>query len=129
MKYFKVFFCLILLIFVGIIGCFLKEEVISINIVDVKDFKDYSGIYVGDNFNVVVIVRVLFGGEMFKEINLYNKILKIMYGIKEDFLLEDEILKYWFDGKDILEKNFFYNVIYLMILIFNVEGYSFKIDD
>lgn len=129
MKYFKVLFCLILLILVGITGCSSKEEVTSINTVDVKDLKDHSGTYVGDNSNVVAIVRALPGGETFKEINLHNKIPTIMYGTKEDSLSEDEILKYWLDGKDTLEKNFLYNAIYLTILIPNAEGYSFKIDD
>ncbi|MFS2172963.1 DUF4825 domain-containing protein [Priestia megaterium] len=129
MKYFKVLFCLILLIFVGITGCSSKEEVTSINTVDVKELKEHSGTYVGDNSNVVAIVRALPGGETFKEINLHNKTPKIMYGTKEDSLSEDEILKYWLDGKDTLEKNFLYNAIYLTILIPNAEGYSFKIDD
>lgn len=129
MKYFKVLFCLILLILVGITGCSSKEEVTSINTVDVKDLKDHSGTYVGDNSNVVAIVRALPGGETFKEINLHNKTPKIMYGTKEDSLSEDEILKYWLDGKDTLEKNFLYNAIYLTTLIPNAEGYSFKIDD
>ena len=129
MKYFKVLFCLILLILVGITGCSSKEEITSINTVDVKDLKDHSGTYVGDNSNVVAIVRALPGGETFKEINLHNKIPTIMYGTKEDSLSEDEILKYWLDGKDTLEKNFLYNAIYLTILIPNAEGYSFKIDD
>ena len=129
MKYFKVLFCLILLILVGITGCSSKEEVTSINTVDVKNLKDHSGTYVGDNSNVVAIVRALPGGETFKEINLHNKTPKIMYGTKEDSLSEDEILKYWLDGKDTLEKNFLYNAIYLTILIPNAEGYSFKIDD
>jgi len=48
MKYFKVFFCLILLILVSITGCSQKEEVTSINNVDVKKLKDHSGTYVGD---------------------------------------------------------------------------------
>ncbi|MQR87560.1 DUF4825 domain-containing protein [Bacillus megaterium] len=129
MKYFKVLFGLILLIFVGITGCSSKEEVISITTVDVKDLKDHSGTYVGDNSNVVAIVRALPGGETFKEIDLHNKTLKIMYGTKEGSLSKDEMLKYWFDGKNTLEKNFLYNAIYLTILIPNAEGYSFKIDD
>ncbi|MBV6735915.1 DUF4825 domain-containing protein [Priestia megaterium] len=129
MKYFKVFFCLILLILVSITGCSQKEEVTSINNVDVKKLKDHSGTYVGDNSNVVAIIGTLPGGETFKEIDLHNKTPKIMYGTKEGSLSEDEILKYWFDGKDTLEKNFLYNAIYLTILIPNAGGYSFKIDD
>jgi hypothetical protein len=129
MKYFKMLFCLILVILVGITGCSSKEEVTSINTVDVKDFKEHSGTYVGDNSNVVAIVRALPGGETFKEIDLHNKTPKIIYGAKKGSLSEDEMLKYWFDGKDTLEKNFLYNAIYLTILIPNAEGYSFKIDD
>ncbi|MFU1993927.1 DUF4825 domain-containing protein [Priestia megaterium] len=129
MKCFKVFFCLILLILVSITGCSQKEEVTSINNVDVKKLKDHSGTYVGDNSNVVAIIGALPGGETFKEIDLHNKTPKIMYGTKEGSLSEDEILKYWFDGKDTLEKNFLYNAIYLTILIPNAGGYSFKIDD
>lgn len=129
MNYFKMLFCLILLILVGITGCSSKEEVTSINTVDVKELKDHSGTYVGDNSNVVAIVRALPGGETFKEIDLHNKTPKIMYGAKEGPLSEDELLKYWFDGNNTLEKNLLYNAIYLTILIPNGEGYSFKIDD
>ncbi|MET3087286.1 DUF4825 domain-containing protein [Priestia megaterium] len=125
----RCFFCLILLILVSITGCSQKEEVTSINNVDVKKLKDHSGTYVGYNSNVVAIIGALPGGETFKEIDLHNKTPKIMYGTKEGSLSEDEILKYWFDGKDTLEKNFLYNAIYLTILIPNAGGYSFKIDD
>ncbi|MBU8689770.1 DUF4825 domain-containing protein [Priestia megaterium] len=128
MKYFKVFFCLILFIFVGVAGCSSKEEVTSINTVDVKKLKEHSGTYVGDNSNVVSI-GALPGGETFKEIDLHNKTTKITYGTKTGSLSEDETLKYWLDGKDTLEKNFLYNAIYLTILIPNAKGYSFKIDD
>ncbi|MEQ7803683.1 DUF4825 domain-containing protein [Priestia megaterium] len=129
MKYFKVLFCLILLLLVGITGCSSKEEVTSINTVDVQKLKEHSGTYVGDNSNVLAIVRALPGGETFKEIDLHNKTPKIIYGTKEGSLSEDETLKYWFDGKNTLEKNFLYNAIYLTILIPNAEGYSFEIND
>jgi hypothetical protein len=121
MKYFKVFFCLILLLLVGITGCSQKEEVTSINTVDVKKLKERSGTYVGNNSNVVAIVRDLPGGETFKEIDLHNKTLKITYGTKAGSLSEDETLKYWFDGKNTLEKNFLYNAIYLAILVPNAQ--------
>ncbi|RDZ16220.1 DUF4825 domain-containing protein [Priestia megaterium] len=129
MKYFKMLFCLILLILVGITGCSSKVEVTSINTVDVKELKEHSGTYVGDNSNVVAIVRALPGGETFKEIDLHNKTPKIIYGAKEGSLSEDEMLKYWFDGKNTLEKNFLYNAIYLTILVPNAEGYSFRVDN
>ena len=129
MRYFKVFFCLILLLLVGITGCSSKEEVTSINTVDVQRFKEHSGTYVGDNSNVVAIVRALPGGETFKEIDLHNKTPKIIYGTKEGSLSEDETLKYWFDGKNTLEKNFLYNAIYLTILVPNAQGYNFKVDN
>lgn len=129
MNYFKVLFCLILLILVGITGCSSKEEVTSINTVDVKELKGHSGTYVGDNSNVVAIVRALPGGETFKEIDLHNKTPKIIYGTKEGSLSEDEMLKYWFDNKNTLEKNFLYNAIYLIILVPNAQGYSFKVDN
>ncbi|MBX9965980.1 DUF4825 domain-containing protein [Priestia aryabhattai] len=129
MKYFKVLFCLTLLILVGITGCSSKEEVTIINTVDVQKLKEHSGTYVGDNSNVVAIVRALPGGETFKEIDLHNKTPKIIYGTKEGSLSEDETLKYWFDGKNTLEKNFLYNTIYLTILVPNAQGYSFKVDN
>ncbi|MBU3570189.1 DUF4825 domain-containing protein [Priestia aryabhattai] len=129
MKYFKVLFCLILLTLVGITGCSSKEEVTSFNTVDVQQLKEHSGTYVGDNSNVLAIVRALPGGETFKEIDLHNKTPKIIYGTKEGSLSEDEKLKYWFDGKNTLEKNFLYNAIYLTILVPNAQGYSFKVDN
>ncbi|MGG2089183.1 DUF4825 domain-containing protein [Priestia aryabhattai] len=129
MSYFKVFFCLISLLLVGITGCSQKEEVTSINTVDVQKLKEHSGTYIGDNSNVLAIVRALPGGETFKEIDLHNKTPKIIYGTKEGSLSEDETLKYWFDGKNTLEKNFLYNAIYLTILVPNAQGYSFRVDN
>ena len=129
MKYFKVFFCLILLILVSITGCSQKEEVTSINNVDVKKLKDHSGTYVGDNSNVIAIVQALPGGDTFKEINLENKTVKVTYGDVGGDLSKDEILKYWFDGQDTLKKNFFYNAIYLTLLVPNAESYNFNVDN
>jgi Domain of unknown function (DUF4825) len=129
MKYIKVLFCLTLLFLIGITGCSQKEEITSINTVDVNQLEEYSGTYVGDNSKVIAIIRTLPGGETFKEIDLHNKTPKITYGAKGDELPEDEPLKYWFDGNDTLNKNFLYNAIYLTILIPNAKSYCFKMDN
>jgi len=129
MKYFKALFCLILLICVGIAGCSQKEQMTSINNVDTKEVKKHSGTYVGDNSNVIAIVQALPGGDTFKEIDLQNKTVKVTYGAAGGALSKDEILKYWFDGQDTLKKNFFYNAIYLTLLVPNAESYNFNVDN
>jgi len=129
MKYFKALFCLILLICVGVAGCSQKEQMTSISSVDTKEVKKHSGTYVGDNSNVIAIVQALPGGDTFKEIDLENKTVKVTYGDVGGDLSKDEILKYWFDGQDTLKKNFFYNAIYLTLLVPNAESYNFNVDD
>ncbi|MDP9579761.1 UNVERIFIED_ORG: hypothetical protein J2X74_005635 [Bacillus sp. 1751] len=129
MKYFKALFCLILLICIGVAGCSQKEQMTSINNVDTKEVKKHSGTYVGDNSNVIAIVQALPGGDTFKEIDLQNKTVKVTYGDAGGALSKDEILKYWFDGQDTLKKNFFYNAIYLTLLVPNAESYTFNVDD
>ncbi|PGK25189.1 DUF4825 domain-containing protein [Priestia megaterium] len=129
MKYFKALFCLILLICVGVVGCSQEEQLTSINNVDTKEVKKHSGTYVGDNSNVIAIVQALPGGDTFKEIDLQNKTVKVTYGAAGGDLSKDEILKYWFDDQDTLKKNFFYNAIYLTLLVPNAESYNFNVDD
>lgn len=129
MKYFKALFCLILLICVGVSGCSQEEQMTSINNVDTKEVKKHSGTYVGDNSNVIAIVQALPGGDTFKEIDLQNKTVKVTYGAAGGALSKDEILKYWFDDQDTLKKNFFYNAIYLTLLVPNAESYNFNVDD
>ncbi|MBQ4870330.1 DUF4825 domain-containing protein [Priestia megaterium] len=129
MKYFKALFCLVLLICVGVAGCSQKEQMTSINNVDTKEVKKHSRTYVGDNSNVIAIVQALPGGDTFKEIDLQNKTVKVTYGAAGGALSKDEILKYWFDGQDTLKKNFFYNAIYLTLLVPNAESYNFNVDD
>jgi len=129
MKYFKALFCLILLICVGVVGCSQKEQMTSISSVDTKEVKKYSGTYVGDNSNVIAIVQALPGGDTFKKIDLENKMVKVTYGDVGGDLSKDEILKYWFDGQDTLKKNFFYNAIYLTLLVPNAKSYNFNVDD
>jgi hypothetical protein len=129
MRYSKAIFCLILLICVGVAGCSQKEQMTSISRVDTKEVKKHSGTYVGDNSNVIAIVQALPGGDTFKEIDLENKTVKVTYGDVGGDLSKDEILKYWFDGQDTLKKNFFYNAIYLTLLVPNAESYNFNVDD
>ncbi|KRE06476.1 hypothetical protein ASE46_26340 [Bacillus sp. Root239] len=129
MKYFKALFCLILLICVGVAGCSQEEQMTSINNVDTKEVKKHSGTYVGDNSNVIAIVQALPGGDTFKEIDLQNKTVKVTYGAAGGALSKDEILKHWFDDQDTLKKNFFYNAIYLTLLVPNAESYNFNVDD
>ncbi|PGA15406.1 DUF4825 domain-containing protein [Priestia aryabhattai] len=129
MKYFKALFCLILLIFVGVVGCSQKEQMTSISSVDTKEVEKYRGTYVGDNSNVIAIVQALLGGDTFKKIDLENKTVKVTYGDVGGDLSKDEILKYWFDGQYTLKKNFFYNAIYLTLLVPNAESYNFNVDD
>lgn len=48
------------------------------------------------------------------------------YGVKESGVFIEEMIEmYWFDEKDMMKKNFFFNVIYLVILVLNVKVYEF----
>lgn len=129
MEYFQTILLLVLFTFIGITGCSQKDTVTSVSNVDTKHLKEYSGTYVGDNSNVMAIVQSLPAGETLKEIDLRNKSLKVTYGYNDGTLSEDDILQYWFDGKNTLEKNFLYNAIYLTILVPNAQSYSFEVDN
>ena len=94
------------------------------------DFKKYAGTYVGNNSDVVTIVNHLPGGETFQSISLENESIKVKYGAKGNgTLTEDMVETYWFDGKDTMEKNFLFNVIYLVILVPNAKSYEFQVEN
>ncbi len=94
------------------------------------DFKKYAGTYVGNNSDVVAIVNHLPGGDTFQSISLENESIKVYYGAKENgTLTEDMVETYWFDGKDTMEKNFLFNVIYLAILVPNAKSYEFQVEN
>ena len=52
------------------------------------------------------------------------------YGAKGNgTLTEDMVETYWFNGKDTMEKNFLFNVIYLAILVPNAKSYEFQVEN
>ncbi len=79
---------------------------------------------------MVAIVNRLPGGETFQSVSLENESIKVNYGTKGNgTLTEDMVETYWFDGKDTMEKNFLFNVIYLAILVPNAKGYELQVEN
>ncbi|HDR7516316.1 DUF4825 domain-containing protein [Bacillus mobilis] len=130
MKYMHRNVVVMLTIFLFITACSSGERIKEISDVKPGDFKKYAGTYVGNNSDVVAIVNHLPGGETFQSISLENESIKVNYGAKENgTLTEDMVETYWFDGKDTMEKNFLFNVIYLAILVPNAKSYEFQVEN
>ncbi|EOG8708047.1 DUF4825 domain-containing protein [Bacillus paranthracis] len=130
MKYMHRNVVVMLTIFLFITACSSGERIKEISDVKPGDFKKYAGTYVGNNSDVVAIVNHLPGGDTFQSISLENESIKVYYGAKENgTLTEDMVETYWFDGKDTMEKNFLFNVIYLAILVPNAKSYEFQVEN
>ncbi|HHK5535957.1 TPA: DUF4825 domain-containing protein [Bacillus mobilis] len=130
MKYMHRDVIVMLTIFLFIAACSNGERIKEISDVEPSDFKKYAGTYVGNNSVVVAIVNHLPGGDTFQSISLENENIKVNYGAKGNgTLTEDMVETYWFDGKDTMEKNFLFNVIYLAILVPNAKSYEFHVEN
>ncbi|TCW57875.1 uncharacterized protein DUF4825 [Bacillus thuringiensis] len=130
MKYMHRNVVVMLTIFLFITACSSGERIKEISDVEPGAFKKYAGTYVGNNSDVVAIVNHLPGGETFQSISLENESIKVNYGAKGNgTLTEDMVETYWFDGKDTMEKNFLFNVIYLAILVPNAKSYEFQVEN
>lgn len=130
MKYMHRNVVVMLTIFLFITACSSGERIKEISDVEPAAFKKYAGTYVGNNSDVVAIVNHLPGGETFQSISLENENIKVNYGAKGNgTLTEDMVETYWFDGKDTMEKNFLFNVIYLAILVPNAKSYEFHVEN
>ncbi|MFB4345749.1 DUF4825 domain-containing protein [Bacillus sp. BR_7] len=130
MKYMQRNVVVMLTIFLFITACSSGERIKEISDVKPGDFKKYAGTYVGNNSDVVAIVNHLPGGDTFQSISLENESIKVYYGAKGNgTLTEDMVETYWFDGKDTMEKNFLFNVIYLAILVPNAKSYEFQVEN
>ncbi|ACJ80018.1 DUF4825 domain-containing protein [Bacillus paranthracis] len=130
MKYMHRNVVVMLTIFLCITACSRGERIKEISDVEPGDFKKYAGTYVGNNSDVVAIVNHLSGGDTFQSISLENESIKVYYGAKGNgTLTEDMVETYWFNGKDTMEKNFLFNVIYLAILVPNAKSYEFQVEN
>ncbi|QIE37372.1 DUF4825 domain-containing protein [Bacillus tropicus] len=130
MKYMHCNVIVMLTIFLFITACSNGERIKEISDVEPDNFKKYAGTYVGNNSDVVAIVNHLPGGETFQSISLENESIKVNYGAKGNGTLTEEMVEtYWFDGKDTMEKNFLFNIIYLAILVPNAKGYEFQVEN
>ncbi|HDR6312628.1 TPA: DUF4825 domain-containing protein [Bacillus cereus] len=130
MKYMHRNVVVMLTIFLFITACSSGERIKEISDVEPGDFKKYAGTYVGNNSDVVAIVNHLPGGDTFQSISLENESIKVNYGANGNgTLTEDMVETYWFDGKDAMEKNFLFNVIYLSILVPNAKSYEFQVEN
>lgn len=130
MKYMQRNVMVMLTIFLFITACSSGGRIKEISDMEPSDFKKYAGTYVGNNSDVVAIVNHLPGGETFQSVSLENESIKVNYGAKGNgTLTEDMVETYWFDGKDTMEKNFLFNVIYLAILVPNAKSYEFQVEN
>ncbi|WP_242212780.1 DUF4825 domain-containing protein [Bacillus cereus group sp. BfR-BA-01383] len=130
MKYMHHNMLVMLTIFLFITACSNGERIKEIDDVGSGDFKKYAGTYVGNNSDVVAIVTNLPGGETFQSLSLENENIKVKYGAKENGNLTEDMLEtYWFDGKDTMKKNFFFNVMYFAVLVPNAKGYELQVEN
>ncbi|MCA1055890.1 DUF4825 domain-containing protein [Rossellomorea aquimaris] len=107
-----------------------QQKIKTIDNVDVDSLKEKVGTYVGDNSKVNEIVQGLAGGETVKEIDLSGERIKVSYGYEENSQIsEEQVNEFWFNGKNIDKQNFYYNAIYLTLLVPNAKGYEFDIDE
>ncbi|HEB4952204.1 TPA: DUF4825 domain-containing protein [Bacillus cereus] len=130
MKYMHHNVVVMLTIFLFITACSSGERIKEICDVKPSDFKKYAGTYVGNNSDVVAIVNHLPGGGTVQSISLEKENIKVNYGAKESGALTEEMIEtYWFDEKDTMKKNFFFNAIYLVILVPNAKSYEFQVEN
>ncbi|MGM0751917.1 MAG: DUF4825 domain-containing protein [Bacillota bacterium] len=106
-----------------------KSNITSIEDVNVDTLKENSGTYVGDNSKVSAILQELPGGETIQEIDLSGEMVKVTYGNKEGSLPQNDVDEFWFDGNHADKKNFYYNAIYLTLLVPNAQEYHFQVDE
>lgn len=104
-------------------------EIGKIGDTDAQAFAELAGTQVGDNSKVIEIVQLLPGAETMKELDLRGEKIRVSYGAKKDSLPQEEIFAFWFDENDAMEKNFFYNAVYLTLLVPNSNKYVLAIED
>ncbi|PEA12479.1 DUF4825 domain-containing protein [Bacillus thuringiensis] len=130
MKYMHHNIIVMLTIFLFITACSNGERIKDIYDVSSDDFKKYTGTYVGNNSDVVAIIKHLPGGGTVQSISLENENIKVNYGAKESGALTEEMIEtYWFDEKDTMKKNFLFNIIYLVVLVPNANSYEFQVEN
>lgn len=107
-----------------------KVKIKTIDNVNIEKLMEMTGTYVGDNNKVYSIVQHLAGGETVKELDLSGERIKVTYGYAEGSEISQEQLnEYWFNGKNVDKQNFYYNAIYLALLVPNAKGFEFTVDD
>lgn len=112
-------------------ACSVKAETDITMIENVKEnnLAELSTTYVGDNSKVLAIIQNLPGAETLKELNLQDEKIRITYGATQESLPQSDILAYWFDDNEAMEKNFLYNAIYLTLLVPNSKSSAFRLYD
>ncbi len=106
-----------------------ETDMTMIENVHENDLAELSGTYVGDNSNVLAIIQNLPGAETLKELNLQGEKIRITYGASQESLPQGEVLAYWFDDNEAMEKNFLYNAVYLTLLVPNSTSTAFRLYD
>jgi hypothetical protein len=133
MKRITVFFIMMLAAAVVLAACSEpadKVEITKIESVNMEKLKEMTGTYVGDNSKVYSIVQNLPGGETVEGIDLTDERIQVTYSLEEGSgVSEEQFNKYWFNGKNVDKQNFYFNAIYLALLVPNAKGFSFDIDD
>lgn len=122
------------ILFIGILlvaacSAVAHSEIKKIEDTDLDKLTKLAGTPVGDNSKVLEIVQTLPGAETMKQLDLRGEAVKVSYGAKEGSLPQGDIFAFWFDENDAMEKNFFYNAVYLALLVPNSNEYTFIIED
>ncbi|WP_347551627.1 DUF4825 domain-containing protein [Pseudalkalibacillus hwajinpoensis] len=105
-----------------------NEEIKTIRDVNAEEFTEYSGTYVGDNSRVSAILTKLAGGETVNHLDLSGENIHVTYGSKEGSLSQEKVDSFWYDGED-TNQNFYFNAMYLTILVPNANEYIFDLQD
>ncbi|MBN8211139.1 DUF4825 domain-containing protein [Bacillus sp. NTK071] len=104
-----------------------KPDIKAIEDVKIDAILAYSGTYVGDNSNISALLRELAGGETVNHLDLTGEKISVTYGVDES-ISQESFDSHWFNGQNSEHKNFYFNAIYLTILVPNAKEYSFRIE-
>ncbi|MDQ0483790.1 DUF4825 domain-containing protein [Guptibacillus hwajinpoensis] len=124
-------FLYIILAFFIVSGCSVgsqgMDEIKSIEDVDINSITEYSGTYVGDQSKVSSLLRELAGGETVDRLDLTGEKISVTYKVNES-ISQESFDSYWFNGEDSEREIFYFNALYLSVLVPNAKDFNFRIE-
>lgn len=128
MRKIKKFILFITLLVFFILGCNKVSEIKTITNENIKELQEFKGTLIGNNSAVSSIINSLPGGATYREFEISDNSLKVIYGFKKgSSISEEEFSNYWLN-EDTIEKNFFYNTASIFILVNNVDIVTLEVD-